>query len=150
MELTEQIRQQAVDMAGEAFGDDYHCAEAVVIAGLRALNRDPAPVLPLATAFGGGMGKTFEEACGALSGALLVIGHLHGRTGPAQSWETAAAMGAEVRGAFRGRHLCTRCATLRERFGEQQMPLCRDVVQQTVADLLERVELYADEDCDDE
>lgn len=46
----------------------------------------------------GGFGKTYEETCGALSGALIVIGHLHGRRELGDNWDLPAELGAEISG----------------------------------------------------
>ena len=67
--------------AGNYFENGYHCAEAVVAAVLEGMGIDASEPVTHATAFGGGIGRTFQEVCGALSGCLIVIGHIHGRFG---------------------------------------------------------------------
>jgi C_GCAxxG_C_C family probable redox protein len=132
----------AAQRAGAYFGDSFHCAEAVAKAVLEALGHDPDPVVACATPFGGGFGKSFQEACGALSGALLVAGHLHGRSAAGQDWDYAASLGALLRQGFVERHGTTRCAALRERFGPQrQMAECRNVVRAATCDLLQALDL---------
>ena len=39
-------------------------------------------VLRMSSGLGGGLGSTQQELCGALSGGVLIIGALYGRTRP--------------------------------------------------------------------
>jgi C_GCAxxG_C_C family probable redox protein len=90
-----------------------------------------------ATAFGGGFGRTFQEACGALSGALIAIGHLHGRREMGGEWDLPAELGAEIRQRFLADFETTNCAMLRNRFGkERQMAECRKLTKRVTATLL--------------
>lgn len=153
MNAKDQARK-AGELAARYFGPDYHCAEAVAGAVLKTLGHDAREAMAHATAFGGGFGRTFCEACGALSGGLVAIGHMHGRREPGTSWDLPAELGAELRHSFVEEFGLTHCATLRERFGKAQMDECRKVVAR-VAETL--VALLADEhtgedalDCDRE
>lgn len=132
-----QIREISLK-AGDFFGNGFHCAEAVARAVIEGQGEDGTSAAAHATAFGGGFGKCFDEACGALSGALIAIGHFHGRTEPGADWEVPARMGAMVRDAFIRRWGTTHCRTLRDGFGEErQMDECRRIVEETVLDLLD-------------
>lgn len=136
MESTNQITA-AADAAAELFGNGFHCAEAVTWAVLEALKEDPAQAAAHATAFGGGFGRSFEEACGALSGGLIAIGHLHGRSAPQGPWDLPAKLGAELRNRFIEEFGTTHCATLRQCFGqERQMQECLKLVRGMVVRLL--------------
>ncbi len=136
----------AADSAAELFGSGYHCAEAVAWAVLVALKQNPAQAAAHATAFGGGFGRSYEEACGALSGGLIAIGHLHGRSAPEGGWDVPAKLGAELRTRFVEDFGTTHCATLRERFGqERQMRECRKLVHGVVLRLLELLEENPDQ-----
>ncbi|MGD8835345.1 MAG: C-GCAxxG-C-C family protein [Desulfobacteraceae bacterium] len=135
----------AADSAALLFGNGFHCAEAVAWAVLEALKENPAHAAAHATAFGGGFGRSFEEACGALSGGLIAIGHLHGRSAPDDEWDVPAKLGAELRNRFVEDFGTTHCATLRERFGrERQMRECRRLVHGVVVQLLELLEQNPD------
>ncbi len=65
-------------IALEKFAEGYNCAQSVAytFAAECGLTEDAA--LKLSCAFGGGMART-QEVCGAVTGALLVLGLLHGR-----------------------------------------------------------------------
>ncbi|KUK60979.1 MAG: C_GCAxxG_C_C family protein, partial [Methanoculleus marisnigri] len=59
----------------------YNCAQAVSSVFARDLGVPEEVILRAATGFGGGVGHT-GGACGAVSGAVLVIGLLFGSTSP--------------------------------------------------------------------
>lgn len=133
----DQIAAQAADM----FDNGYHCAEAVVDAALKGLQCHNSDAVAHATAFGGGMGKSHGEACGALSGALIVIGSLHGRRAPGQNWDLPAHLGARLRSWFIASYGTTLCGLLRDRFGEAcQIEECREIVRGMTRELITLLE----------
>lgn len=135
--IGEMERRAASKKAAKYFGNGFHCAEAVATAVLEAIGQNPAEAAAHATAFGGGFGRTFEEACGALSGALIAIGHVCGRRKSGGEWDLPARLGAEIRQCFVDEFETTKCALLRRRFGEkQQMTECRKLTESVTAMLL--------------
>lgn len=139
---TEKQKKEISAIASASFGNGYHCAEAVVVSVLDSMNDCIQPAIAHATAFGGGFGRSFEEACGALSGALIVIGHIYGRKVAGENWDLPANLGAEMRDIFIKNYGTTHCKSLRDRFGEdQQMEECRKLtakVAEEVFGLLEK------------
>lgn len=79
MKMTKRAKQ-----AGLYFVEGYNCAQAVAIAFADELHMDKAVVARLASSFGGGMGR-MREVCGAVSGALMVLGYLRGTDGTESS-----------------------------------------------------------------
>jgi C_GCAxxG_C_C family probable redox protein len=75
--------QRAIDLAQAHFlQDGYNCAESVLRGVVTALDLPAAEaVFKAATPFGGGIGL-MGSTCGALSGAILAMGLVHGRTTP--------------------------------------------------------------------
>ena len=67
--------------AGDLFLEGYSCSQAVVCAfeDLTGLDRETSA--RLASSLGGGMGR-MREVCGAVSGALIVLGLLRGYSDP--------------------------------------------------------------------
>jgi C_GCAxxG_C_C family probable redox protein len=130
--MTKRIEtEKAAQLAGEYFGNGYHCAESVVQALLEVMGEDGQDIIPYSTAFGGGFGETFMEACGVISGSLIVIGHKYGRKQQGDNWKEAGLLGREVVERFTKLHGTCNCGLLRSRFGEEdQMDLCREVVIQ--------------------
>jgi C_GCAxxG_C_C family probable redox protein len=72
----------------------------------------------IATPFGGGVGGTHQELCGALAGGVMVIGALYGRTDASQDDEQAYALAEQYREAFRAEFDHTQCEPIREAFAK--------------------------------
>ena len=129
--------QEAANRAAAYFGNGFHCAEAVAAAVLETLGQDARQATAHATAFGAGFARTFQEACGALSGGLIAIGHLYGRSEPGGDWDLPAELGEDLYTHFLHDHQTAHCETLRRRFGEEaQMDECRKLVSATAAYLV--------------
>lgn len=60
-------------------GEGFNCSQSVLSAYAERMGLDRELALKIATGFGGGMGRK-GEVCGAVTGALMVIGLKHGRT----------------------------------------------------------------------
>jgi C_GCAxxG_C_C family probable redox protein len=69
----------------------------------------------MATGLCGGLGSTKREVCGALSGAVLVIGALFGRVSLAEDDQQAIDLAARYRDRFLEEFGYTKCAQLREK-----------------------------------
>lgn len=71
-----------VELATSLFKKGYDCSQSVLAAfdDITGIGRDTS--LKLGSPFAGGMGKT-GETCGAVTGALMVIGLKHGAIDPA-------------------------------------------------------------------
>ena len=68
----------------------------------------------LATGFGGGVGGSRQEMCGALTGAVMVIGAVLGRTRPGEDGQPARDLAARYRERFLAEFGSTQCAQLRD------------------------------------
>lgn len=77
------------ELARKLFVKGYNCAQAVACAFCEELNMDEATVARMVSSFGGGMGK-MREVCGAVSGALFVLGALQGYSDPEADAEKSA------------------------------------------------------------
>ncbi|WP_337996964.1 C-GCAxxG-C-C family protein [Oleispirillum naphthae] len=66
------------DTALATFTGGYNCAQAAVSAFCAEHGLDEDLAMRLACGFGGGMGRK-QEVCGAVSGAILALGLVHGR-----------------------------------------------------------------------
>ena len=69
-----------LDEVQENFNMGIICAQQVLAHFADRLNLPEETALRLASAFGAGMGKA--EVCGCVSGALMVLGLMHGPSGP--------------------------------------------------------------------
>ena len=63
--------------AGDMFLSGYNCAQAVVLSFADDLKFSKELAQKMAAGFGGGMGKQ-QETCGAVTGAIMVLGILKG------------------------------------------------------------------------
>jgi len=66
-----------VKKASDLFGKGFNCAQSVFAAFTKDYGLDEAQALKLACGLGGGMGCT-ARTCGAVTGAILVIGLKYG------------------------------------------------------------------------
>lgn len=69
----------ATDQAEYLFKKGFSCSQAVCAAFAPGLDLDAETALKLSGPFGGGCGRQ-GELCGAVAGAMLVLGMKHGRT----------------------------------------------------------------------
>jgi len=65
------------EQAGELFLSGYNCAQSVVLSFADDLKFSKELAQKMAAGFGGGMGKQ-QETCGAVTGAIMVLGLLKG------------------------------------------------------------------------
>lgn len=61
------------NLAKKYFEEGYNCAQSVVLAFSDEYTIDKETMLMLSSTFGGGMGR-MREACGAVSGAIIILG----------------------------------------------------------------------------
>lgn len=67
--------------AVQQFKSGFNCAQSVVSAFASDLGLDEKTAIRITSGFGGGMGRQ-QLTCGALTGAYMVIGYLHGMHAP--------------------------------------------------------------------
>ena len=66
------------DKAVELFASGFNCSESVLLALNREFNKPTEHIIPcIATGFGGGIART-GSTCGALTGAIMIIGLIIG------------------------------------------------------------------------
>lgn len=76
-------------IARENFKKGYNCAQAVACAFAEEMGMSEETCARLVSSFGGGMGK-LREVCGAVSGALFVLGAMKGYSDPKADTEKSA------------------------------------------------------------
>ena len=99
--------------AQKRFNAGFNCAQSVIGTFSPELGLDEASAMKISSAFGGGinnMGKT----CGAIAGALMVIGMKYGKTEPIDVEKQALVkhLSKEVISKFRKRHGSIECSEL--------------------------------------
>lgn len=97
------------EKAVENFKNGYSCSESVLKAAIDE-GLVPVEILPCATSFSGGMGSGC--LCGAVSGAQMVIGYIHGKGKD----EQARALAKEMVQKFKEINKATCCKILTKGF----------------------------------
>jgi C_GCAxxG_C_C family probable redox protein len=101
------------DWALGLFKEGYSCSQAVTAVFAEDHGLPVATAFRLAQGFGGGMAR-LAETCGAVTGAIMVVGLKHGRTRPEDeaAKERTYALVQELVRRFRARHGALACREL--------------------------------------
>ncbi len=131
--------EQIAGRASAHFASGFNCAESVLRSIIEdAFGQRHACIPRVATAFGGGVGGTHEELCGALAGGVMAIGLLIGRMEPGADVERVKQIATELRSRFVARNGSTRCQALLDAFGPQDdWSRCEELTGRTAALLLD-------------
>ena len=124
-----QRNSEAGQRAFEYHKSGFHCAEAVLKAIVEIYGNGTSHDIPkIATAFGGGIGRTKQEICGAITGGVMAIGFLSGRNEPGVDWADPSEMAAKLKQRFVQEHGTTICGALLATFGPQEnMMRCKQL-----------------------
>jgi len=138
MKLEKQVGKKAFDYHKAGF----HCAEAVSKAVFETYNQGISQDIPkVATAFGGGVGRTHQDICGALTGGVIALGCLFGRSESGADWTDAYELAAELRRRLVLEHGTTNCGALLATFGPQEnMIRCKRLSGEVASMLVEILE----------
>jgi len=111
----------------------------LLVVGEHVLDNPSSECARMATGFAGGVGDTQQEMCGALSGGVLVIGGLLGRTRLGESDRPALTLATRYRQRFLAEFGDTQCARLREKaiYAAGGLGSCAVLVERAAAILLE-------------
>jgi C_GCAxxG_C_C family probable redox protein len=101
------------EKAKELFLSGFNCAQSVLLSYADDLKLSREQAQKLAAGFGGGMGKR-QETCGAVTGAIMVIGLLKGEQADSNDELKSKAYGAvkELTRKFEAEYKTTRCKEL--------------------------------------
>jgi C_GCAxxG_C_C family probable redox protein len=103
------------------YGTGYHCAEVIAKTTLEMFSGKPHPeATKAASIFGGGIGGSTEEICGAFTGGVIALGYLLGRDAPGDNMRDAAALVKEFKSRFQTQFGNLRCRDLLFSFDEQE------------------------------
>jgi C_GCAxxG_C_C family probable redox protein len=103
---------KARSLAGDKFKSGYNCAESILHAFNEILNNPLSPEdLKMASGFGGGLGHA-GCMCGALTGSVMVLGLLKGRTDSGQAREPVYDLAREFHDRFVNEFGATCCRQL--------------------------------------
>jgi C_GCAxxG_C_C family probable redox protein len=106
-------KKDVQEKAFKNFLSGYHCAESIARAILESYSKRFDPEwIKSASAFQGGIGKCKQDACGALTGGVVALGVLMGRTDPSQDISKVVSMANQYRERFLEKFGSTNCAVL--------------------------------------
>lgn len=102
-----------VELALARFNEGFSCSQSVLAAFAPDLGLELNAALRVSAAFGGGMGRT-GRTCGAVTGALMVLGLKYGATqgDDRATKERTYALVREFIERFEARHGVTDCSAL--------------------------------------
>ncbi|MBE5759185.1 MAG: C_GCAxxG_C_C family protein [Clostridiales bacterium] len=124
----------------QAFNCGYNCAQAVLLGKCEELGLDVKMASKLAELFGGGLSGMRTDVCGAVSGALMLLGLHFGRTEgeDTETKESAGKLGREFIATFTEKFGAIRCGELIKIAAEKDpesvkrvgahMPVCTEMV----------------------
>jgi C_GCAxxG_C_C family probable redox protein len=99
----------------------------------------PEVLLRASGPLAGGGGSCYEEMCGLLSGGMMMLGALLGRTLPTEDDEPVFALSREFRDRFRALAQHTQCQAIRDTLPEKEKR-CEPIVVGAVRILMEILE----------
>ena len=129
--------------ANQKMCDGCNCCEAVVWSYLSTDEQLIASeeLHKMATIFGGGVASSQQEICGALSGAMMVLSTLTGRTDCAKPNDALMQQGQKLRTLFIEKIGPTKCIDLRKKLEKEYGIVdCKKVVQDCI-ELLDLIEM---------
>lgn len=139
--------------AKDAFGAGYNCAQSVAIAYSPGYGVPSATMARIATAFGGGVSRS-DSICGAVSGALMILGlHLGTDNQPDSTAKAKTyALGEEFVAEFTKRYGSVQCTSLvgynlsvaKERKAASESGAFQTICSKVVENACELLEEYLD------
>ena len=114
-------RKEVEQKAFDRFQAGFHCAEAVSETIIESFSKEPVSHIPkAASGFGGGIGGTKCETCGALTGGVIALGWLYGRMEPGTDKQKIYVLAAEFRNRFLDKFGSTNCRAILDNLGSQE------------------------------
>ena len=100
-------------MAFQYRKEGYNCAQAVAASFADLTGMTPEALLAAVKGFGGGVGGSHEEVCGAVSGGVFILSLMHNDPADPAGRKEVYPMAAEFRRRFEAVFGLTRCGALR-------------------------------------
>ena len=120
-------------IAAEHFKSGFNCAEAVSLSIIETLLKNQNTDIPrVASFFGGGIGSTHQEICGAISGAVIVTGLVLGRNNPDKDIDEHKLIIKDILDEFKNNFKTTNCSKLIEGLDDDaKSEKCTNIVKFT-------------------
>ncbi len=99
-ESDDRTHKELTREAARLFGAGYHCSEILFLLAMKAWARAVEPdLIRIASGFGGGIGDC-GDVCGCVTGGVMAIGLLHGRTDASDKHPLAEELSKTYRDRF--------------------------------------------------
>ena len=121
------------------FHSGFNCAEAVLKTFAELYSKEPyTGVTKFATGFGGGIGGSHCETCGALTGGIIALGCLYGRKDPGDDKQKVYSLSAEFRNQFLKNFGSTNCQKILDMMEKQDIKMdCKKLTAEAAGVLYE-------------
>lgn len=132
-------RETVERQAFETYMTGFHCAEVISKTIVGIFGDDNTWDIPnVASGFGGGIGSCKEDVCGILTGGVIALGRLYGRSAPGADINNLKDLIGEFRKTFIERVGSTKCPDILEKLGEQEeMNKCKKLTAEMTGALWE-------------
>jgi C_GCAxxG_C_C family probable redox protein len=134
-------REDAENKTFQYYQSGFHCAEAISKALTELFAKEGDSYTPkVASGFGGGIGGSHMETCGTLTGGIIALGWLLGRTKPGGDKTKVYELASEVRRRFVEKFGSSNCQTLLDKFGKQENAMkCKKMAAEAAGILWELI-----------
>jgi C_GCAxxG_C_C family probable redox protein len=136
--ISDKNKKEICHRCGLLLDDGWHCSEAMIVGVGQLLTPVHPQVLKASNGFRGGIGSSKEELCGALSGGVMVISLLHGRTDARTNDDRGKELCVEYLHRFNEEFGCVKCSELKANWvGKPGQEKCVQLVEKAAGILLE-------------
>ena len=133
------LSQKAMESVAEFFDKGYNCAESTFLTFRPYVAPELSDdLVKLATPFGGGVGCA-GCLCGALSGAIMILGAAKGRTNSDMSLDPPYELSFEFHDKFKAEfgETCCRILTRNEFGSKEQAEACHKIITESAGLLMD-------------
>jgi C_GCAxxG_C_C family probable redox protein len=133
-----EIENTIAKRCGELLDKGYHCSEAMLLGiGDLLMVLNPQSV-KMSTGFAGGVGRSHEHLCGALTGGIMVIGGLYGRTDSKTNDDLCQQLSLQYQREFEKKFGYLNCCDLKANWvGKPNQEHCVQLVEKAAELLLD-------------
>jgi C_GCAxxG_C_C family probable redox protein len=121
------------------FHSGFNCAESILKTFVELYSKEPDQgITKLASGFGGGIGGSHCETCGALTGGIIALGWMFGRKDPSDDKQKVYSLSAEFRNQFLKKFSSTNCQKILDMMEKHNIKLdCKKLTAEAVGILYE-------------
>lgn len=128
--------QEIKELVYANFDKGFHCAESIANAVYQMFPNKAVDCTHFASGFCGGVGKCKQDICGGLSGAIIALGGIWGRTQGGENIDQLVTITTKARTCFIQNFKSTKCCDVIENIKDVNgLENCRDMVAKFACEL---------------